>query len=202
MPKITLRKENEILRAVREEVVINPMISLRRLQANLKQRGFVTYSGNPIEDQYLKKLIRKLNREAFAESDRQEIGERLANTRQRFSTMIEKLLKIAFWRIDYIREGFYIPEYRDQIKAMDSIAKMDLALLQAEMDAGIFERHLGKLDIEIARKQPIPDDRRDVIYQVFKNWGLIPKDAPQKNDTGNKTTEPCRTLMVIQQPGG
>ncbi len=203
MPKVDLRKENEILKAVREEIIANPMISLRRLQISLKERGFVTYSGNVIEDQYLKKLVRKVSRQAVAQSDQQEIGQRLSQTRQRFEVMMEKLYKIAFWRIDFIKEGYYMPEYKDQIKAMDSIAKMDLALLQAEMDAGVFQRHLGKIDIEVARRQPIPDSVRVSAWTVFKNWGIVPPEAemPKLENGGNQPidNQPSKPVIVAQQ---
>lgn len=156
---------------------MDPMISLLRLQHRLKDRGFVTYKNNPIEENYLKKLIHKLNRQSQVECDQTEISERLGKTRERFALMIEKLFKIAFWREEYLHEGYLIPKYQDQIKAMSAIAKMDLALLQAEMDAGVFERHLGTLDIDVARRKPIPENLRENAWKVFKNWGLVPRTA-------------------------
>jgi hypothetical protein len=203
MPKITLRKENELMRALREEIVVNPMISLLHLQRNLQQRGFTAYSGNPLDAIYLSKLIRKLNRQSIQESDNVQIGERLGKTRERFSVIIDRLMKIAFWKPEYLREGIWAPESKDIVKALDTIQKMDLSFLQAELDCGIYERHLGKLDINVARKQPIPDDKRAEIWVTLQNWGMILKDDnPQiKNDNQrNAIEQPCRALMVIEQP--
>lgn len=203
MPKVTLRNENEIIRAVREEIVVNPMISISRLRQNLKDRGIMTFNGNPIDPMYLGRLVRKISRKIVRESDQVRIGERLNNTRERFRVMIDRLMKIAFWKAEYIRDGIWPPDNKDIVKALDTIQKMDLALLQAEMDAGVFERHLGSLDVEIARKMPIPDDKREAVWAVFKNFGMIPKnDNPQIKDGGkqhNTIEQPCRSLMVIKQ---
>lgn len=203
MPKVTLRNENEIIRAVREEIVVNPMISISRLRQNLKDRGIMTFNGNPIDPMYLGRLVRKISRKIVRESDQVRIGERLNNTRERFRVMIDRLMKIAFWKAEYIRDGIWPPDNKDIVKALDTIQKMDLALLQAEMDAGVFERHLGSLDVEIARKMPIPDDKREAVWAVFKNFGMIPKgDNPQIKDGGKNNTieQPCRAIMVIEQP--
>lgn len=205
MPKITLRKENELMRAVREEIVVNPMISLLHLQRNLQQRGFTAYSGNPLDAIYLSKLIRKLNRQSIQEADNVQIGERLSKTRERFSVMIDRLMKIAYWKPEYIRDGIWPPETKDIVKALDTIQKMDLSLLQAEMDSGIYERHLGKLDIEVARKQPIPENIRTAAWQVFKNWGIVPPEAemPKMENGGNQQqpagNQPAKSIMVIEQ---
>lgn len=203
MPKVTLRNENEIIRAVREEIVVNPMISISRLRQNLKDRGIMTFNGNPIDPMYLGRLVRKISRKIVRESDQVRIGERLNNTRERFRVMIDRLMKIAFWKAEYIRDGIWPPDNKDIVKALDTIQKMDLALLQAEMDAGVFERHLGSLDVEIARRRPIPDDKREAVWQVFQNFGMIPKgDNPQIKDGGKNNTieQPCRAIMVIEQP--
>ena len=204
MPKITLRNENEIIRAVREEIVVNPMISVSLLRQNLKERGIMTFNGNPIDPVYLGRLVRKIQRKAMSESDRARISDRLNNTRERFSVMTDRLMKIAFWKPEYIKDGIWPPQTKDIVKALDTIQRMDLALLQAEMDSGVFERHLGSLDVNIARKRPIPDDKRDAIWQVFQNFGMIPKDDKPKIENGGKKDnsigQPGRALMVVQQP--
>jgi|GEM_PF-1501164 len=205
MPKVTLRNENEIVRAVREEIVINPMISISRLRFNLKDRGIMTFNGNPIDPMYLGRLVRKISRKIAKESDQVQITERLNETRERFRVMTDRLMKIAYWRPEYIRDGIWPPETKDIVKALDTIQKMDLSLLQAEMDAGIYERHLGSLDVEVARRRPIPDDKREAVWQVFKNFGMIPSDAMAPTENGgqkqhNTIEQPCRALMVIEQP--
>lgn len=206
MPKVTLKNENKIIKAVREEIVIDPMISVARLRENLKERGITTYNGNAIDPMYLGRLVRKISRRAAKEADNAKIGNRLAKTRERFSVMIERLLKIAFWKPEYIHEGIWPPQTNEIVKALDTVQKMDLALLQAEMDSGLYKRHLGTIDIEIARKQPIPDNAREAAWKTFKNWGIVPQEAETpKIQNGEKqriTTENKQSLAVIEQPAG
>ena len=54
-------------------------------------------------------------------------------------------------------------------------------------DAGVFERKLGTLDTVI-RNTPLAPERKQVIRDVFGNWGLI---APQPDGgTTTPTTNP------------
>lgn len=135
MPKITLKNENEIVRAIREEIVVNPMISVSRLRYNLKDRGISGYNGNLLDPVYLGRLVRKIQKRAMSEAERTRIEDRLTNTRERFGVIIDRLMKIAFWKPEYIKEGVWPPDTKEIVKALDTIQKMDLALLQAEMDA-------------------------------------------------------------------
>jgi len=195
MPKINLRNENEIIRAVREEIVVNPMISVSGLRQNLKERGIMTYNGNPIDPSYLGRLVRKIGRRAMKEADNIKIERRLSKTRERFSVMIDRLMKIAFWKPEYIKDGVFPPQTKDIVRALDTIQKMDLALLQAEMDAGIYKRHLGTLDVEAVRRQPIPNDVREAAWRVFKNYGIIEENGKlPKIENGN-----TEHSIIVQQ---
>jgi len=202
MPKITLRNENEIIKAVREEIVMDPMISVSRLRKNLKERGITTYNGNSIDPVYLARIVRKIARRAMQEADNTKIEHRLSKTRERFSVMIDRLMKIAFWRPEYIKDGIWPPQTKDIVRALDTVQKMDLALLQAEMDAGIFERRLGTLDIEVARKQSIPENAREVAWRTFQNWGIVPQEAEmpkiQNGEKQHNQSEQCRELAIIK----
>ncbi len=169
--KIDESKEAAIKREIRLAIVQDPMISVRRLQDRLFERGFKTSNNNEISKEYLLKLVHKLNGEAVRVIRDSEIEGRLAQTKQRFSMIFERLFKIAFWEWKYMEEGIFMPEVKDQIKAMEAIMKMDIALIQAEMDAGIFKRNLGTLEIQ-KRNAPLTPERKTEILDVLKNWGF------------------------------
>jgi hypothetical protein len=102
------------------------------------------------------------------------------------------LVRIAFYTEDLRKEGFPPPSYRDQIMALNAIIKLDLAILSAEMDAGIFKRHLGTIELE-ARSRPLADEQKQKMYDAFVNWGIIPKEKIIDGNTADNTT----TAIVV-----
>jgi hypothetical protein len=48
---------------------------------------------------------------------------------------------------------------------------MDLAILKAEMDAGIFDRKLGSVDVNMYRGMVLPPETAARISEVFESWG-------------------------------
>ena len=65
----------------RDVVGSNPLISVRALQNELKEKGFQTQQGNPLDWQYVAKVVRKLNREKALAVDQQKVNERLQRRR-------------------------------------------------------------------------------------------------------------------------
>jgi hypothetical protein len=48
----------------------------------------------------------------------------------------------------------------------------DLAILKAEMDAGVFDREIGSVDPNVYRAQPLDPETADRIADAFKRWGI------------------------------
>jgi hypothetical protein len=65
-----------------------------------------------------------------------------------------------------------LPQTQDVIRAVNTIVKLDLAILKAEMDAGIFDRKLGSVDLNIYRAAPLDPEKAALIADVFKKWGI------------------------------
>jgi hypothetical protein len=106
------------------------------------------------------KLAHKLNREKALAVDHQKIGERLAITKERYRVIIEKLWRIIDYKWEYLERYHEYPPDADQVmKAANTIIKLDLAILKAEMDAGIFERKLGTVDLNVFRAVPLEPSR-------------------------------------------
>jgi hypothetical protein len=182
-----MRKSSEselILKvAIRDIFVRDPLISVRAVQKQLLDRGFKTAQGNPLDWYYIAKVIRKLNREKALAVDHQKIGERLAITKERYRVIIEKLWRIIDYKWEYLELYREYPPDADQVmKAANTIIKLDLAILKAEMDAGIFERKLGTLDVKLPQLAPLDPEVAAQITEVFTRWGLdlkLPDKRPK-----------------------
>jgi hypothetical protein len=81
----TAEQEYQLKLAIRNEVARNPLISVVQLQKALKERGFQTANGNPLDWVYVSKLVRKLNREKTLAVDTQKVNVRLAETKERYA---------------------------------------------------------------------------------------------------------------------
>jgi len=176
----TPHKEENLKLAIRDEISKNPYLSVLALQSILHKRGFQAASGNPLEWHYLAKLIRKLNREKALAVDTQKIQERLAITKESYRLIIRSLWRIIDWQPEYLEQYFiHPPRNEERIKAANTLIKLDLAILKAEMDAGIFERKLGEVDITLHRAIPLPPETTAKIAEAFERWGidLRPKAA-------------------------
>jgi hypothetical protein len=184
--KKSAEQEHQLKLAIRDEVAKNPVISVLQLQGALHKRGFKTAEGNPLHWHYLAKLVRKLNRERAMAVDAQKINERLAITKERYRVIIEKMWKIIDYKFSYIEsDGLYPPDADQIMKAANTIIKLDLAILKAEMDAGIFDRKLGSVDVNVYRAVPLDPELAERIAAGFKRWGIdlaLPGQRPKLAD--------------------
>jgi hypothetical protein len=172
MGRVDPTKEATLKIEIRMAIAQDPMISIRRLQKILGDKGFRTYEGNPVHKDYILKLVHRVKEEAVKTLDREQINERIALTRERFNVAFQRLFKIAFWNIDYLGEGIDQPSNAEQIYALNTILKMDLALLQGEMDAGVFDRKLGSIEHQI-RNRPLDEETNAMIKDAAKRWQAL-----------------------------
>lgn len=198
MPKVPNEKESEIKLAIRDALVLDPLISLRRLQKVLQEKRFTTASGTPLDKDYINRLIRKLTRENAEKVNRQEVAGRIAELKERYRLLYDKLLRIAFFDYEKIEPGAPIPKHKDQIAAINTIIKWDLAILQAEMDAGIFERKLGTLEVE-KRSQPLNDEQKASILNALTRWGFIDGEAREVKPINQINTDGSSISTINQE---
>jgi hypothetical protein len=185
--KILPPAQEKIMRVIRDTIVFDPLISVRSLQEVLERKGVKVSSR-----EYISRLVWKVNRSLDEEVDRQKLSHRVAQLKETQRVVVDRLVRIAFYTDDLKKEGLPPPSFKDQIAALNSIMKLNLAILNAEMDMGIFERHLGTLEIE-RRNKPIPKEMREQIRQAFINCGLFPKE-PIKDD---QRKQPTTTTAII-----
>lgn len=181
MPKYIPEYEEEIKIAIRDFIILDPSVSIPRLGKYLKEKkGFETYKGNELDEKYLTRLLKKVRKEQIDRVDKVKLIGRVSELKERYRLTYEKLIKIAFYTKEMMEAGMPPPSYKDQIEALKTINKLDLEILQAEMDAGIFERHLGKLEGELK----VTEEKRIQILAAFRNFNFF-----KQNDGGVIETE-------------
>lgn len=185
-------QEEKMKRIVRDTIVIDPLISVAKLQDVLFEKGYKTSNDNPLDWDYVAKIRQKVHRQAIETADRQKVSERILEIKERYRLIFERLARIAFYD-EEPKEGVTPPSYKEQISALREIGKLDIAIFNAELDAGIFERHIGTLEIE-KRNKPLPPEMKAQMLKAFANWGIIPKEIHANPPT--ITIEPSRASVV------
>jgi hypothetical protein len=157
--------EAELRREIRDARALDPLISISALEQHLEKkfnRGF-SY-------RYIAKLADKIARQTLMEADRTKIEERLAFTRENYRIIREQLMKIVCWQPDYRGKK---PWHSEVTEAGKAIVAMDLAILKAEIDNGLYKRPLEVIAREI-RYDPLPDEIRTVIIAAWMRGGMLP----------------------------
>lgn len=167
--------EQEIRRAIRDARAADPLISVGALELHLEKkfnRGF-SY-------RYVAKLADKVARQALIEADRTKIEERLAFTRENYRIVRERLMEIITWAPDPnspIPLSKQRPPYNeDVINAGKTIVLMDLAILKAEIDNGLYRRPVEEIAKDF-RYEPLPGEVRVAVIAAWRRGGLLPTAA-------------------------
>ena len=196
MKKLVVQEE-KIRRAIRDIVVFDPLISVTKLQDTLFDKGYKTANNTTLDWRYVSKLKQKVSRQTIENTDRERVVERISEMKERYRMMLERLWRIIYYTDDLKKEGFMPPSFKDQINAINTIIKLDALVFNAELDAGMFERHLGTLEIE-KRSKPLPPELKMAMMKAFVNWGIVPKEAIH-NDSTHITTESGKASVVVKQ---
>jgi hypothetical protein len=162
--------EEQIRRVIRDARAKDPLIRVAGLKDVLEahfDRGF--------SHQYVSKLADKVMREGLVQADRTKIEQRLHFTRENYRMMRERLLEIIYWKPDPDSEFLQKPPLnKDVIEAAKNVVILDLALLNAEVTAGIYRTQPEAA--EALRYAPMPEDRRQIVIATFIRWGMLPKE--------------------------
>lgn len=163
---ISKRKDAEVRREVKIAIAKDPFITTRQLAEVLHARGIRSQNDKPISHEYLCKVVRKVHAEAIHNLDHTEIKTRMAQTQSRFNLAVQKLSEIAYGETNPAA----------QIVALRTLMEMDLKLLAAEMDAGLYNRDQIKTESE-TRNRPLDPEVKVRIITAMRNYGLV---LPQK----------------------
>jgi len=159
---------------VKNAVAMDPMISLRELQAVLLQKGIKIGNLNS-----LARIRKELTKDAIEEMDRTQVIKRYADMEERMRVLRTELFKIIY--PDY-KNGVY-PSYSEQISAMKTMVESDIKLFRAGLDMGIYRKDMAKgkkhtKEEEMAmRNRPFSPESIAERRRVMENWGMIDKDG-------------------------
>ncbi len=174
--------------------MVDPLISIAKLQDTLFEKGYRSANGTILDWRYIQKLKQKVHRATIEQTDRTKVSERMTEMKERYRLMLERLMRIVYYNDEMKKEGFNPPSIREQINAINSIIRLDVTLFNSELDAGLFERHLGTLEVE-QRNRPLPPELKAVMLKAFVNWGIVPKEI-LPNEPTTITIEPSKTRVV------
>lgn len=161
MPRKPETAITEMENIIRKTVALDPLVSLRKIQKILGDNNY------PIRKlEYIAKLRDRVHRRAIAELDQTLITERITETTERWKLSFVKLMQIAFGEP---RPGEIPPKPFDQIMAITKLMELDLKLLSAQMDAGMFQRHIGLIEHE-HRIVPIPAELKEQVNRAMIAW--------------------------------
>lgn len=160
--------EERLRREVRDARAKDPLITVSALAEILEKEFNRSFSRK-----YVAKLSDKVARQALIEADRTQIEQRMAFTRENYRMVRERLLKIVFWKPEY---GLKQPWDTTVVEAARNLVMLDLALLKAEIETGMYKKPIEALAKEI-HYEPLPPEVRMVIIAAWERGGLLPRAA-------------------------
>jgi hypothetical protein len=165
MPAFSKNAQEYHKSRIRTIMILRPDATIEEIRTALQES-----LDNPItlDRKYINKLREKIFRE-----------------RARVNTNLNKTVRLRI-----IREKLQMVERRLWAEAMDpknpgvvrvvalkAIGENEIKLLNAEMDAGIYDRQLGTLKEE-RRMLPLTEDTKKLVTAAMRNWGLIETSDP------------------------
>lgn len=150
---------------IQEAMVLNPRASVKEIAELLE------YANPPLvlSREYVGKVIQKIYAERLIRYDRAHLNKRIAEMEDRTQSVIGQMWKLVLNPKNAAKE---------RAQAAKVIIEADRNLLEAQMDAGIFDRKIGTVGIEHTHEHTLklPEEIRTPILRAFKNYGII-RDA-------------------------
>lgn len=158
MPNYRQDTQKNHMEMVRVCLTIEPNASDLKLQEMLRKQDL------SLDYHYVQKLRKKLRGERKYKIDTLKVEERVNDIRDKISLAQQKLWEIL---------ASPRTVNKDKVSAAKAIADTEIKLFNAEMDAGIFERNLGKLAVEHGVDENDPSIQ--LIMNAFANYGIVKK---------------------------
>lgn len=163
--------EEELRRVIRDARAADPLITAAGLEQLLERRFDRGFSRK-----YVAKPADKVLRQSLMEADRTQIEERMNFTRENYRIVRDRLMKIITWKQG--DEGGR-PWHSEVTEAGKAIVGMDLALLKAEIENGLYKRPIEVLTKEF-QYEPLPSEVRVAVIAAWTRGGLLPRAAIEK----------------------
>jgi hypothetical protein len=166
---------------IRDVMILKPGVSVEGIRRVLEMSQDAPLT---LDHRYISKLVQKIRDERETRMDRVRINARLAEMQDRYEAVTEQMWKILLdTSLNEVRGGIGA-----RVQAAKTILEQEEKLLNAQMEAGVFERKIGTLAIDHQHTYVLPDEIRLPILQAFKNYGII--------------RNPTYTVLPAQPAGG
>jgi hypothetical protein len=182
--------EEKIRRAIRDARAKGLLISIVALQETLERQFNRTFTR-----EYLARLSDKVARQTLMEIDRARIEERMNFTRENYRMVREKLIEIMYWD-KYAHPGERPPQKRDIVEAAKSVAMLDLALLKAEIETGMYKKPIAEIAKEY-QYDPLPPEVRAVVIAAWARGGLLPRAASTRATVSTAASPAARLAKPV-----
>ena len=134
--KILPQQEYHIRQVIRDNLALDPLISIRNLK---KAVEYNMHSGRL--GQVRCGCSARYAGEVIVRADRQKLTERLTEVKERFRVLRMELYRIVYWEMRYFPEfGIQRPTNQERMNAVKTLAQMDLALLKTELMSASSEK--------------------------------------------------------------
>lgn len=167
MPNYKDETQEYHVERVREVLALNPRAGVRTIREVLEKDPENPVILNP---HYILKLKKKIQGERKQRFSQALVDERLSEIQDRTEGVIAQM-----WRI-LLNPTM---DERARVAAAKVIIDAEHKFFEAQMDAGIFERRLGSVEVRHSHEFSI--EHKTLILKVFSNYGII-KDAESPAD--------------------
>jgi hypothetical protein len=171
MPSIANEQKQFYKAKIRSLIAIDHGISRLEIQKHLDKEGL------HLDRHYVGKLYDEILVERAKRMDRRLLNQTLSA----FEDTMTEIVRVAW---DIANSQYINPQAR--VMALREIREAHNDVFQKLFDAGIFDRKLGSLDMTI-RNNPLPEEKKKAIREVFENWGLLPPPKEDEGTTGPDT---------------
>lgn len=167
-------QENFYITQIRRLIVIDPDMSAREIQEHLAENNL------RLDDKYVAKLKEKIYKQRSHSTDRQTLHLALG----KMSEALKEVIKEA-----WITATRASTKPREKVMALKLIADNEVQLFEMLFDAGVFNRKLGEIDLNVIRDRPISSATIDGIVDNMKKWGFDLEAEPEKKLLTSVATE-------------
>jgi hypothetical protein len=156
-------------REIRDAIALDPIATIPQLTERLNKR--LKHSFDP---RYIKRLRDKVSRQLIVESDRTLIEDRMRQTRENSRTTGSHARGCSS-----SLAAKAIPRHDDCVEAAKALVMLDLALLKAEIETGMFKKPIEALAREF-HYDPLPPEMRMVVIAAWQRGGMLPKATVER----------------------
>lgn len=155
---------------IRDIMILKPSVSAEGIQ-----HALISSPLDPLklDRGYVRKLMAKVKKERMVKIDRADIKERIVSMRETYEAVSAQMWKILLDEsLNYEKGGIGA-----RVTAGKVIIEAQKALLESEMNAGIYDRKIGTLALEntgtVEHVHRLHPDMKAPIMKALENYGLI-----------------------------